>query len=522
MTGHGWTEAKMSSEGLHALASLSREKIVGLYADVLQSENNTENLRFLCRKDLFFLLVVGCRRADLNCPWMFERCREVEANPNGHLDLWAREHGKSSIITFGKTIQDILVNPNVTVGIFSHTRPIAKSFLKQIKTELEENQFLKSLFPEILYANPQKESVLWSLDAGITVKRTSNPKEATVEAYGLVDGQPTSKHFSLLVYDDVVTRESVSTPEMMEKTTEAWGLSLSLGAIGGKRRIIGTRYHFNDTYKHIIDRGAAIPRIKAATVDGTPQGASVYMDKETLAERRMGGPYVFACQYLQNPVADGAQGFKVEWLKYYDGEYGKFGGPPGSMNIFLLVDPASKKKKENDYTAMAVIGLGADQNYYLLDAIRDRLNLTERTKEVFRLVRKWRPLAVGYEQYGMQSDIEHIQFEQNLRRERFKIVELGGPMPKEDRIRRMIPVFENGRFYLPRKLMFRDYEGKARDYVAEFLRDEYSAFPVATHDDMFDNLARIAEPQLGASFPTPKGSVTGSVPTKANNAYKVL
>jgi hypothetical protein len=81
----------------------------------------------------------------------------------------------------------------------------------------------------------------WSEDKGITVKRKSNPKESTIEAHGLVGGQPTSKHFSLLVYDDVVTLESVTSPEMIQKTTDAWAISLNLGAHGGKRRYIGTR-----------------------------------------------------------------------------------------------------------------------------------------------------------------------------------------------------------------------------------------------------------------------------------------
>ncbi len=479
-------------------------------------------MRWLCRNDLFFLLVIAFRRADMNRDWLYKQCREVEENPDDRLDLWAREHYKSTIITYAKTIQDILVDPNIAVGILSHTRPSAKAFLKQIKTEFEDNTFLKSLFPDILYANPAKESPLWSLDAGITVKRTSNPKEATIEAYGLVDGQPTGKHYDLLVYDDVVVIESVSSPDMMAKTTAAWGLSLSLGKAGGRRRYIGTRYHFNDTYKTLLDQEAAIPRIRAATEDGTANGKLVLFDEKTWAQRRMGGVYVTSCQYLQNPIADGAQGFRKDWLKFYDGGIGQHGGPPDYMNIYLLVDPASKKKKDNDYTAMAVIGLGSDLNYYLLDAVRDRLNLTQRTEEVFRLVAKWRPLMTVYEEYGLQADREHIEFVQAQRRTRFKIHPVGGPTPKEDRIRKLVPAFEQGRFYLPRRLLYKDYEGKIHDYVADFLRDEYEAFPVAVHDDCFDSIARIVDGQVGAVFPSPRGSLTGKVPTKANNAYKVL
>src|ERR1051325_9499999 len=179
--------------------------------------------------------------------------REVQAAPDGRLDLWAREHGKSSIITFGLTIQDILRDAEITVGIFSHTRPVAQGFLHQIKRELETNGLLKQLYPQGLWAEPRRQAPKWSDEHGITVRRRGNPKEATVEAWGLVDGQPTGKHFSLRVYDDVVTRESVTTPQQGRKTTEAWELSDNLGVRGGRLRVIGTRYHLADTYHTMIE-----------------------------------------------------------------------------------------------------------------------------------------------------------------------------------------------------------------------------------------------------------------------------
>ena len=81
------------------------------------------------RRDLFFLLVYLLKRKDADSDWALERCREVQASPNGHLDLWARGHYKSTIITFALSIQDILNDPEITIGLFSHTRPIAKAFL---------------------------------------------------------------------------------------------------------------------------------------------------------------------------------------------------------------------------------------------------------------------------------------------------------------------------------------------------------------------------------------------------------
>lgn len=477
-------------------ASLNREQCKKLYLQVME-DNDTEAIQKLCREDLFFLLLVGFRRRDINNDWLFERCREVQSNPDGYLDLWAREHFKSSIITFAKSIQDILIDPEVTIGIFSHTRPIAKSFLEQIKRELEGNQFLQGLFPDILYSNPQKDSPKWSLDSGIIVKRKSNPKECTVEAWGLVDGQPTSRHFSRLVYDDVVTRESVTTPDQIKKTTEALELSYNLGTRDGKKRGIGTRYHMNDSYRTLMERGTLKARIYPATKNGKMDGEPVLLTLDNLNEKRRDmGPYTFSCQMLQDPVADRAMSFKSDWIKNYD-----MNANHARWNKYILVDPASKRKSNSDYTVMAVIGLGVDNNYYLVEAFRDRLNLTQRAAKLFDLHQKHRPLGVGYEQYGMQADVEHIEYEMEKRNYRFGITELGGKTPKEDRIKKLIPVYEQGRFYTPRRMLYTDYEGVARDYIAIFEENELLSFPVCVHDDMLDCHARILDPELSAKFP---------------------
>ena len=703
-------------------------------------------MREMCLTDLYFLLTKVCARKDLQRDWLFERCREVQKSPDGHLDLWFREAGKSSIITFGLTVQNILQDPNVTVGIFSYNRPTSKFFLWQIKREFETNETLKSLFPDILWANPNSESPRWSMDEGIIVKRSSNLREATVEAWGLVDGQPTGRHFRLMIYDDVVTLDSVTTPEMCQKTTRAWEMSRNLMTEGGRTRYIGTRYclvadtlilmadwshkeikdvcvgdvvvgwklengkrylrksrvlgcgvhqrqkvlkynmecgrsvictpdhkwwrgphgggeeyreiglhyhkgsnlrrlldpytkiesrdagwlagffdgegtvkknkhhasgsisisqsmhnpdliiktrqilnkfgfkfseqwidsfgnnqarcnfsinggwreryrfltqiaphrfdkientlfaqlctdavkiksidiqedqdvfwietetgnyvangfcsknSYNDSYGEMMRRDVVKPRIYPV-LDENKQ--PVLLSPERVEEKRKEfGPYVFSSQMLLDPVADEAQNFRIEWIKTWDAQN------TNNLRIYILVDPASKKKKHSDYTAMFVIGLGLDRNYYIIDMIRDRLNLTERMQVLFGLHEMYRPVAVGYEEYGMQSDIEHLQYVMEQRNYRFPIFPLGGNVGKEDRIRSLVPVFEQGRIYLPQMCIRTTHDKKTLDLTKVFIEEEYKTFPVGAHDDMLDALARILDhgkKGLFATFPT--------------------
>lgn len=497
----------MSTSPIPALSSIEDcLKLASGLQKFSQAEQRTL-VRHYARESLFFLLWFCLKRRDIEHPWLFARCQEVKSDPDGHLDLWARDHYKSTIITYGLTIQDILRTHGEgaegredCIGIFSHTRPIAKGFLRQIKYEFETNELLKGVFDDVLWQRPDKEAPKWSEDDGITVKRKGNPKEATIEAWGLVDGQPTSKHFTKLIYDDVVTRESVTTPEMIAKTTQAVELSFNLGSQGQERmRMIGTRYHSNDTYRTMIERGVFKPRIYAATADGTVDGEPVLLTREKVADkRRKMGPYTFGAQMLQNPVADATQGFRREWLKHYE-QSPEDVGP--SCTRYILVDAANEKRKTNDFTAMWVVGLGPDGNYYALDVIRDRLNLTERADRLIALHRKWKPFQVRYEKYGMMADIEHIRTKQAAVTYRFDIVEVGGATPKNDRIRRLIPIFEQGKFYLPQSIHKTDYEGQTRELVSDFVEQEFVSFPVPLHDDMLDALARLMEPDLDLVWP---------------------
>jgi predicted phage terminase large subunit-like protein len=465
-------------------------------------------LRRMCRTDLFFLTRYAMRRKDVDDDWLFDRSREVQESPDGHLDLWAREHYKSTWITWAYSIMrilrthgdDALTDRECTIGIFSHTRPISKGFLRQIKNELANNEFLKMLFPDILYADPEKEAPKWSEDDGIIVKRKGNPKESTVEAWGVVDGQPTSKHFTDLVYDDIVTLESIRTPEGMAKTLGALETSYNLGAHGGVKRFIGTRYHYNDAYRTVMERGTAKARIYPATTTGDMEGEPVYLSRATLEEKRRDmGSFTFACQMLQNPKSDEAQGFKREWLKERSSDVTWNG-----MNVYLLFDPASAKKKTSDYTAAWAIGLSSDKNFYVLDMVRDRLSLPQRTKLMLDWHRKFRPMQTRYEKYGKDSDIEHIKGEQARQNYRFEITQVHGITSKPDRIKRLIPYFEQGRFVLPRTHHYTQYDGKTVDLAHDFIELEYLGFPVGAHDDMLDALARLFEPDLPLIWPMPK------------------
>ncbi|MEX2282249.1 MAG: hypothetical protein WEE89_07175 [Gemmatimonadota bacterium] len=470
------------------------------YLLTLPESDRSRALRYACRTDLYFLLRYALHRADIEHPWLLARIREVQESPDGHLDLWARGHFKSSIITFGKTVQDILASHGEEplpmwkgvqpcFAIFSHTRPEAKKFLRQIKYTLEGSLFLRELFPDILWRSAQYQSPKWSENEGLVVKRNGTQKESTVEAWGLIDGMPTGRHFQVLIYDDLITERHVTNPDMMTKVESQYRLSFNLGDAEPRVRVIGTRYHFGDLYGRIIKEQTAKPRLYPATIDGALTGDPVYLSREQLDKKvRDMGPYISSAQLMQNPIADSKQSFARIWLRFYTPN--TVGGAR-QMYRMLICDPANEKKKSSDWTTMGVLGAGPDHNLYLLDYVRDRLNLQERAQAFIRLHRKWQPQFTGYEKYGKDSDIAYIKEVQEREVYRFDVRELGGQLSKFDRVNRLVPVCAERRYYLPERLIYTGYDHKPVDLIEQFVNEEYAAWPVPLHDDGLDMMSRV-------------------------------
>tara|TARA_R100000808_G_scaffold2563_2_gene10010 strand:+ start:33346 stop:35010 length:1665 start_codon:yes stop_codon:yes gene_type:complete len=498
------------------------DSVVKAYAECHRDPNIDDSfIRTLAQCDRFYLGVFICNRHDMLHPWIYERCREVESNKDDHLDLWARFHYKSTIITFLGCVQEILCNPDITIGILSYSARQAKPFLRQIMQEFESNEKLQDLFSDILWKNPKHQAPKWAENEGICVNRFANPKEQTVEAHGLVDGQPTGRHFSLIVYDDVVVQESITTPEQIKKTTTQWELSLNLGSTHDPRyQYAGTRYAYGDTYGTILQRAAVKPRIHPATYNGQMDGEPVFLAEKRWEEiKKTTSTYTVACQQLLNPIIGSDVSFKQEWWNEWEVR-------PYTLNVYIMVDPAHSKKKESNRTAFAVVGVDANFNKYLLDGACHRMSLSEKWEMLKRLRQKWkrapgvREVKIGYERYGAQSDIEHFKAMMSADGSNFPIYELnwvggGGSQSKRDRIQRLEPDLKDGSFFFPyptdekmltsyqrdfkerkqsflisKKIICIDEERKTYDLTKWVKDNEYNLFPTI-HPDFLDALSRV-------------------------------
>lgn len=421
---------------------------------------------------------------------------------------------KSICVTIAWTAWLLGRNPSNRIISASYSADLAKRHSIDTRLVLENPLYLDA-FPLTRLASDQNEKMMFMTTRRGFRKATS------------VGGSVTGDGGDFLLLDDPIKPDE-SLSQTVRQSTNAWidQTFLTRQNKPGESRavLVMQRLHEDDPTGHLMAKGGweqlVLPaqfykptHIYIGKQNWKFEAGDLmhpnFLTEEALNEKmRDLGPYGYAGQYQQNPTPIGGGEFSTKWIQYYDESDPAFSAK--GMNVYILYDPANTKKQSRghdpDYTAMVVVGLAKDNNYYILDIVRDRLNPTERVQKLLELHKKWNKLAgkppkVGVEQYGMMADKFFIEIAQKELNYRFPLIELGGSQKKEDRIRRLIPIFDKGQIYLPQNIMYNTIEGHSVELVQSFVDDELLVFPVGRHDDVLDALARITDEKLFATFP---------------------
>jgi hypothetical protein len=443
-----------------------------------------------------------------------------------------RGTGKTTVVTKAYILQKICANPNIAIMLVNENEGTAKAILGEIKSQIESNEFLRILFPEIIPTD--FKDTTWSATQ-ITVKRTESRNEPTIFIVG-VGGTKTGMHPDLIFVDDMLSREAMesarsgSVADVMGQINR-WIhqlVPLLSGAADRSIDFIGTRWWHGDSYEHLEEsfgygqdpqhymlkaklsdgstqhlsayrKGDIVVFRRAAIEDGQPAFISLNKEKyglEGLAKERMRDPELFAANYMNNPSDEMTATFKESWLRFYDwtedtsGDQLSFTDVAGkrrtvdlrSLDVLAFVDPGGfghNKGGDRAWAAVVVTGSTPDGLHLILDIYSERGTYVQAQQAFLGFCRRYGVRKAFVERAGQQL-VFIDQLRDYTRKEGLSVVieeATTGVKSKDDRILGLEEPFQRATIFVGRGAKFGEF------------RDQYQKFPKITRKDVLDALS---------------------------------
>lgn len=151
---------------------------------------------------------------------------------------------KSSLACVAYPIWLLINNPDLRILIDSELYTNSSTFLREIKSHLESENFV-NLFGSF-------KSRVWNESEIIVAKREKTLKEASVTVGG-IGTTKVGQHFDVIIGDDYNSPANTNTPENAQKVIAHYKYNISILEPLGTYVLIGTRYSQNDLIGHILE-----------------------------------------------------------------------------------------------------------------------------------------------------------------------------------------------------------------------------------------------------------------------------
>jgi len=335
------------------------------------------------------------------------------------LVLLPRGHMKSKLVAY-RTAWWITKHPETTILYVSATADLAEKQLYAIK-QILDNPIYRRYWSDMIHPEEGKREK-WAV-AEIAVdhpqRKLEGIRDATCKAVGLTSNT-TGFHADVVVLDDIVVPGNAYTEEGREKVGAAYSQLASIENPGAYEWVVGTRYHPRDIYDTMINMKETLYDDSGELVSEDPvyelfqrvvetngeflwakqiraDGKAFGFDAKELA--RIKAKYVdntqFYAQYYNNPNSNETARINADSFQYYDrnvlqNKEGDWYMRDRKLNVYAAIDFAFSLRKKADYTALVVVGVDHQGNFYVLDIDRFK---TERIVDYYNHIltawQKW-------------------------------------------------------------------------------------------------------------------------------------
>ena len=348
-------------------------------------------------------------------------CRQN--SKENQLLLLPRGHMKSKLIAY-RTAWWITKHPETTILYVSATADLAEKQLYQIK-QIIDSPIYRRYWSDMIHPEEGKREK-WAV-AEIAVdhsqRKIEGIRDATCKAVGLTSNT-TGFHADVVVLDDIVVPGNAYTEEGRDKVASAYSQLASIENPGALEWVVGTRYHPRDIYDTMINMKEQLYDEDGELVSEEPvyellqrvvetngeflwakqkreDGKAFGFDAKELS--RIRAKYVdttqFFAQYYNNPNSTETARINRESFQYFDrsvlqNKEGDWYIRDRKLNIYAAIDFAFSLRKQADYTALVVIGVDHQSNYYVLEIDRFKTD---------RIVDYYTHILQAWEKWGFRK-----------------------------------------------------------------------------------------------------------------------
>ena len=368
------------------------------------------------------------------------------------------------------------------------------------------NQLFKYIFPEVLPDASCIQNNESFHQMRTPAGRANAQGEGTFDFFG-VGSALQSRHYDLVIQDDLVGKEAYESETTMQKTIEyhqllvgAFDAAVNDGGRDNDEIVVGNRWSYKDLNSYIRSNEQYFNFTTHSALGGCcdmhPFGTSIFPEAFNLAKlaryKKRLGSYLFSCQYLNVPINPAEVKFKLgdirryQWIKdpnftYEDASpFNRTGVKtrqkvmihhkvkegdieediaPRNLKRYLIADPNHSGQKGRCRHAITVTGIDENpRKVYLLDVWAKACGTDEFIETMFHLaIEVWKLDEIWLETIAAQKYLKyHMDY---LIKERAKsdpryrnitIKELVTPKTadaKKMRIDGLGPIFERGEFW---------------------------------------------------------------------------
>lgn len=453
-----------------------------------QADPKIQAIKEQCQESLWFLCTQFLQYPD------WDKCHDdmeklLRKPSRKKANVFPRNHLKSTFGTIAFAIQSILKNPNVRILICNQVWDMSRSFLREIKEQLEHSK-LKYIYGDFVSAK-------WNEDEIIVKNRTKPLKEPTIRTAG-IETEQTGGHYDIIILDDLMGLNNSQTPEQREKAKRFRRSMINLLEPGGIVIENLTRWHLDDTFSDVLEKELRYYDVMVRKVyEPDENGKNRLIFPKKFARKfdpvkkdwvAVNDPYCmdyieflkasmpldeFSAQFLNEPFSSEKQIFKSEMFK-------EWGQRPEGIYVAMAVDLAISERATADETAIVTVGMDHQYNIYVLDYVKGRWKPGDIIENLFQMHDRWKPNIVGMETNGFQRTIKTGAEDAMRRRKKYFPIEeirTGPQASKEERIKSLEPFYRRGDVYHAKWM-----KGKA-------LEEQLQTFPKGRHDDLIDAFA---------------------------------